>query len=124
MERQSEKARIYLKKKEELKTLDVNMFLLDNRQVNEQLVKVEENYRTASRDLAQTTEKYEHIKTEYEEIQQEVERLGAEIEKAHAELTDTSAIRGKLEGEIGILREQIHSVEGNKIGRASCRERV
>ncbi len=114
LERQSEKARIYLKKKEELKTLDVNMFLLDNRQVNEQLVKVEENYRTASRDLAQTTEKYEHIKTEYEEIQQEVERLGAEIEKAHAELTDTSAIRGKLEGEIGILREQIHSVEGNK----------
>ncbi len=114
LERQSEKARIYLKKKEELKTLDVNMFLLDNRQVNEQLVKVEENYRTASRDFAQTTEKYEHIKTEYEEIQQEVERLGAEIEKAHAELTDTSAIRGKLEGEIGILREQIHSVEGNK----------
>lgn len=114
LEKQSEKARIYLKKKEELKTLDVNMFLLDNRQVNEQLVKVEENYETASRELAQTTEKYEHIKTEYEEIQQEVERLGGEIEKAHAELTDTSAIRGKLEGEIGILKEQINSVEGNK----------
>ena len=114
LEKQSEKARIYLKKKEELKTLDVNMFLLDNRQINEQLVKVEENYKTASRDLEQTTEKYEHIKTEYEEIQQEVERLDEEIKKAHEELTDTSAIRGKLEGEIGILKEQIHSVEGNK----------
>ena len=114
LEKQSEKAKIYLKKKEELKTLDVNMFLLDNRQVNEQLVKVEENYKTDSEQLTQTTEKYEHIKTEYEEIQQEVERLSGEIEKAHAELTDTSAIRGKLEGEIGILREQIHSVEGNK----------
>ena len=114
LEKQSEKARIYLKKKEELKTLDVNMFLLDNRQINEQLVKVEENYKTASRDLGQTTERYEHIKTEYEEIQQEVERLDEEIKKAHEELTDTSAIRGKLEGEIGILKEQIHSVEGNK----------
>ena len=114
LEKQAEKARIYLKKKEELKTLDVNMFLLDNKQINEQLVKVEENYKTASGDLKQTADKYEHIKTEYEEIQREVERLAEEIEKARAELTDTSVIRGKLEGEIGILKEQIHSVEGNK----------
>jgi len=114
LEKQSEKAKVYLKKKDELKTLDVNMFLLDNRQTNEQLVKVEENYKTASRDLAEATEKYERIRTEYEEVQQEAERLGQEIEKAHAELTDTSAARGKLEGEIGILKEQIHSLEGNK----------
>lgn len=114
LEKQSEKARIYLKKKEELKTLDVNMFLLDNKQINEQLVGVEENYKNANADLAETTEKFEQIKKEYEEIQQEVEHLDEEIEKAHGELTDTSAIRGKLEGEIGILREQIHSVEGNK----------
>ena len=114
LEKQAEKARIYLKKKEELKTLDVNMFLLDNKQINEQLVKVEENYKTASGDLKQTADKYEHIKTEYEEIQREVERLAEEIEKARAELTDTSVIRGKLEGEIGILKEQIHSVEGNR----------
>ena len=114
LEKQSEKARIYLKKKEELKTLDVNMFLLDNRQVNDQLAKVEENYKNAEADLTRTTEKYEQIKNEYEEIQREVERLDEEIEKAHSELTDTSAVRGKLEGQIGILKEQIHSVEGNK----------
>lgn len=114
LEKQSEKARIYLKKKEELKMLDVNMFLLDNRHINEQLARVEENYSTANDQLTQTTEKYEQIKTEYEEIQQEMERLDQEIENAHANLTDTKTIRGKLEGEIGILKEQIHSVEGNK----------
>lgn len=114
LEKQSEKARIYLKKKEELKMLDVNMFLLDNRHINEQLARVEENYNTANDQLTQTTEKYEQIKTEYEEIQQEMERLDQEIENAHANLTDTKTIRGKLEGEIGILKEQIHSVEGNK----------
>ena len=114
LEKQAEKARVYLKKKEELKTLDVNMFLLDNKQVNEQLVKVEENYKNADAELTQTTEKYEQIKTEYEEIRQEMERLDEAIEKAHGELTDTSTIRGKLEGQIGILKEQIHSAEGNK----------
>lgn len=114
LEKQSEKAKIYLKKKEELKLLDVNMFLLDNRQVNEQLKKVEEDHRTAAAQLEETTKKYEEIKTEYEELQEEIENLNEEIEKAHAALTDTSSIRGKLEGEIGILKEQIHSVEGNK----------
>ena len=37
LEKQSEKAKIYLKKKEELKTLDVNVFLLENGRLKEQL---------------------------------------------------------------------------------------
>ena len=32
-----EKAKIYLKKKEEMKTLDVNMFLLENNRMQQQL---------------------------------------------------------------------------------------
>src|SRR5574344_1608480 len=44
LEKQSEKAKIYLKKKEELKTLDVNMFLLENNRIKEQLEQVEGNY--------------------------------------------------------------------------------
>ena len=35
LERQSETARIYLKKKEELKTLDVNMFLLEMERIRD-----------------------------------------------------------------------------------------
>lgn len=42
LEKQSETAKIYLKKKEELKTLDVNMFLLENNRLREQLQGVEE----------------------------------------------------------------------------------
>ena len=37
LERQAEKARIYLKKKEELKTLDVNLFLLDYERIAKEL---------------------------------------------------------------------------------------
>ena len=37
MERQAETARIYLKKKEELKTLDVNLFLLDYERIAKEL---------------------------------------------------------------------------------------
>ena len=37
LEKQSEKARIYLKKKEQLKDLDVNVFLLENARLKDQL---------------------------------------------------------------------------------------
>ena len=44
LEKQSETAKIYLKKKEELKTLDVNMFLLENQRLQEQLKDAQEKY--------------------------------------------------------------------------------
>lgn len=114
LEKQSEKARIYLKKKEELKTLDVNMFLLENNRIREQLKSVEEKYAIAGGDLEETTGKYESIKTEYEQIQEQIELLDGAIEEARTKLTDTGLMRGKLEGEINVLKEQINSAKGNE----------
>ena len=114
LEKQSETAKIYLRKKEELKTLDVNMFLLENVRIREQLQSVEEKHRIAGGDLQETTERYEGIKAEYEQIQAEIERLDHSIEEARTKLTDTELLRGKLEGEINVLKEQIHSAKGNE----------
>ena len=114
LEKQSETAKVYLKKKEELKTLDVNMFLLENNRLREQLQGVEEKYNIASGDLEETNARYEGIKEEYENIQNEIEQLDEKIEAARSNLSDTGLMRGKLEGEINVLKEQIHSAEGNK----------
>ena len=114
LEKQSEKAKIYLKKKEELKTFDVNVFLLENKRVREALTEIEEKYRIADGDLKQTSEKHEQIKAEYEQIEEQIEQLNESIEQARASLTDTSVMRGKLEGQVDVLKEQIHSAEGNK----------
>jgi len=113
LEKQSEKAKIYLKKKEALKTLDVNMFLVDHEHVNQQLKQVSEKYEIATVQLAETTEKYNNIKEEYDQIQGEMERLNQEIENAHVTLTSAAEVRGKLEGEINVLKEQIHSASSN-----------
>ncbi len=114
LEKQAEKARVYLRRKEELKTLDVNVFLLENIRITEQLKDVDEKLRIASADLQETTDKYESTKEEYERIQSRIEQLDAEIEAARATLTDTGVMRSKLEGEINVLKEQIHSAEGNE----------
>ena len=45
LERQSETAKICLKKKEELKLLDINMFLLEMERIRNDLAKVEDRYR-------------------------------------------------------------------------------
>ena len=114
LERQSEKAKIYLKKKEALKTLDVNVFLLENVRVRKQLEEVEGKLHIAGGDLDETTQKYESIKEEYEQIQGQIEMLEQAIEEARSTLTDTGMMRSKLEGEINVLKEQIHSAEGNE----------
>ncbi len=113
LEKQSETAKIYLKKKEELKTLDVNMFLLENNRLREQLQGVEEKHAIASSDLSETSSRYEGIREEYEKVQNELESLDKQIEEARGKLSDTGLFRGKLEGEINVLKEQIHSAEGN-----------
>ncbi|MGN1148280.1 MAG: chromosome segregation protein SMC, partial [Lachnospiraceae bacterium] len=114
LEKQSEVAKVYLKKKEELKALDVNMFLLEHNRLKEQLASIEEKYGIAAKDLETTGSKYENIKEEYEKIQAEIESLEAAIELARTNLTDTSVLRGKLEGEINVLKEQIHSANDNE----------
>lgn len=114
LEKQSETAKVYLKKKEELKALDVNMFLLEHNRLKEQLASVEEKYQIASKDLETTGSKYEGIKEEYERIQTEIENLEQVIEQARNNLTDTSVLRGRLEGEINVLKEQIRSAEENE----------
>ena len=114
LEKQSEKAKIYLKKKEELKELDVNMFLLENSRIREQLASVEEKYRIAKDDYDETIEQYEKVRTEYDSIQSRIEELEQEIEATRNTLTDTSVMRGKLEGEINVLKEQIKSARGNE----------
>ena len=124
LEKQSETAKVYLKKKEELKTLDVNMFLLENNRLQEQLKSVQEKFEIASGDLEQTSGQYEKIKEEYGQIQGRIEALEEAIETERTSLTDTSVMRGKLEGQINVLKEQIKSAQSNEEHFKSRKEAI
>ncbi len=109
LEKQSEVAKVYLKKKEELKNLDVNVFLLEHNRIREQLASVEEKYGIATTQLQDSTVQYDEIKLEYERIQQEIEQLEVSIEETRNSLADSGMMRSRLENQIDVLREQIHS---------------
>ena len=113
LEKQSEKAKIYLKKKEELKSVDVNMFLLENRELEGKLETTVENLKIATEDFESLKKQFESIKDEYDRMQEEIVALDETITKERAELSNTDLVRGKLEGEINVLKEQINSAVSN-----------
>ncbi|MBQ2608990.1 MAG: chromosome segregation protein SMC [Butyrivibrio sp.] len=113
LEKQSEKAKEYLKYRERLKTLDVNMFLVENKNQKEQLEEAGKNLLIATESLSESKNNYENAKEEYENIQKKLELLDAEIDEARAKITDSSVKKEKLEGQIGILNEKINSASSN-----------
>ncbi len=111
LEKQAEKARIYLKKKEELKNLDINMFLLETERIETQLKEVNKNYEIAGREYSETGESYERIKAEYEKLGQDMAEADEKINSIRESINHSAVSKGKLEGQIHVLEEQIRSAE-------------
>ena len=111
LERQSEKARTYLKKKEELKEYDVNMFLLESDRISVEKKEVEEKYQIADDEMKQVNASYENIKAEYEKLGHDMEEMDQKINTLRENINQTSSTRQKLESQIQILNEQIHTAE-------------
>lgn len=113
LQKQSEVAKEYLKKKEELKTYDINLFLLEEERLKEQIKDLDKKLEIAQDELSQTDRSYEQTKEEYEAIEGEVEIIDASVEKAKSQLNETVLLKQQLEGQINVLKEQIHSIQIN-----------
>ena len=114
LEKQAQKAKIYLNKKEELKHNDVNLFLLSNASTREQLQSVEEKLKIATFDLNTSKDAFEKIKEEYDSTQERIEELENTIEEERRSLSEADSVRGRLENQIELLKEQINSAKGNE----------
>ena len=113
LERQSEVAREYLKKKEELKSYDINMFLLETARIREQIQGLDQKLELAKGELKEADQKYEAMKVEYEAVEEQVEEIDAQIEDSKSQLNKTTMLKQQLENQIELLKEQIHSAKMN-----------
>ena len=107
LKRQSEAAREYLRLRESLKTFDVNLFLLESEEVRRQLEAAEKNEAIVSADLSQVKESAEQMKREYDEISGLLAKLEESINQNREEMNRADLLKGNLEGQIGVLTEQI-----------------
>lgn len=114
LEKQAETAKVYLKKKEALKQLDIQMFLVEMARIREQLKAVEEKYEIAQSDLEETCKSFDVTKTEYENLEKELEILETEIQKSREQSTQKTLEKQSLENQIHLLQEQIHSAKQNE----------
>ena len=109
LEKQSEVAKSYLQMKEELKRLDVNIFLLDNEKSKSALEECCKKIEIASADLDAANAENDRIREEYGEVEQKIAELDEQIEEKRRKLSADSLMRQKLEGEINVLMEKINS---------------
>ena len=109
LERQSETARIYLKKKEELKNLDVNMFLLETGHIREQMGQVDEKLALAKEQLDVTRGDFERTKAEYEELEKSIEELDERIRQATRQASQNALKKQELENSVKLYQEQIRA---------------
>lgn len=111
LEKQSETAKIYLKRKEELKVYDVNLFLMEMERIDASLEELEKKYKIADANLKENQKIYEHIRSEYEKREREMEKMDETITSNREELGNTNVTKGKLEGQINVLNEQIKAAQ-------------
>ena len=107
LEKQSETAKIYLAKREALKELDVNMFLLEYSSTAESLKELGEKHRLAQENLENTQKEYEQTRVEYDRLEKELEELNTRMDALRMESQEQALHKQQLEGQINVLNEQI-----------------
>ena len=107
LEKQSETARIYLAKREELKTLDVNLFLLEYEQSGQNLEELEQKLSNAQRELDEAQKAYDRTKAEYERLEEELETLNERLDSLKEEQQQNALGKRQFEGQMQVLEEQI-----------------
>lgn len=113
LKKQSETAREYLKKREEMKKLDVNLFLVQTEKLKAEKKETEEALARAQEELDESRKRYDAMKEEYAEVENRIGEIDLQTETARKQLNDTRLIRQQYENSIDLLKEQINSVRMN-----------
>ena len=113
LEHQAEKAKEYLKLKEELKKNDVNLFLIESDEFKEELAKVNETFSIADAELKAAKAEFEKSGAEYEANEERLSSLNHTIEENSSIANQAEIDKNRLSSQIELLNEQIKSVLAN-----------
>ena len=124
LEQQSDKAKEYLNLKTELKTYDVNAFLLETERIRKETTELDGKLDIATSDLAQANAEYESTKAEYTAAEESLNEINTSIEESNVILSENEVEKQRLEGEINVLSEQIKTIESNNMHYTGRIERI
>ena len=114
LEKQSEKAKQYLKLKEEQKRLDINLFNVEIDQIEEKIGKTQEKLDIAEAERARLQEEYDRTKEEYDRLESELEKINERMQELTDESHRISLDNEHAEGEIRVLQEKISAAKNSE----------
>ena len=115
LERQSEKAKIYLAKREELKERDIALFAVNDARTEEQLKDFREKNKAAGEELSAVSGELDKTKQEYDEVEKQMEELDQAILEIRSSASDSALKKQQLENQIRLLEEQIKGAASNRV---------
>lgn len=114
LEKQSEKAHEYLIYRDELRGLDVNIFLMEYDQIHTEMEDVSKKQDIAWADLENAKKEFEETKNEYAQVEEILEKQNQSLEQNRENLTTSRVSLNEQEGNVKVLQEQIRSAGQNE----------
>ncbi len=114
LERQADKAKEYLKKRETLKEYEIHVFLMEIEEIRQQLEKLGKIRAITEEDMKETSCSFENTKLEYERIEKELEGIEQQIDTAREGVSAGRLKKQQLKGQIAVLKEQARSAQASR----------
>ena len=114
LQSQAEKAREYLRLKDDLKKYEISLFIQDYDSYSEELAEVKENIRNTEQELAAEKDRQESTKAEFEQVESQIRAFDELLEQKREACNEDRLSCTKIEGEIKVAREKISSLSDGK----------
>ncbi|MBQ6294016.1 MAG: chromosome segregation protein SMC [Lachnospiraceae bacterium] len=109
LEKQSAKAKTYLKLRDELRSYEIGAYYLEATDLEKKLGKTQEDLEIVTGDLEKSHADEDTLKQQYDELTKLGEALDGELQGARGELADLRVLKENKEGRIILLEEQIRT---------------
>ena len=111
LKKQSETAKTYLDRKQALRDLDINLFMIEEDRTELQLADLTGKLSIAEDDMAETRVRFDQTRQEYDEVEQKLSHLDEEIADQTEKNSRVSLVRQQLSGQIDLLNEQLRAID-------------
>ncbi len=110
LKQQSETAKIYLARRDEMKLVDVNLYLIENDRFEENLKNAQVKLDGAKAEQEKVNEALQGAKTRYEELDEEIRGIDSAMFSANEELSGVRIQRQEHAGGIDLAEDRIRSL--------------
>ena len=124
LKKQSENAKIYLDKRETLKNLEVNVYLIETEKIRKELSELSEKITITDGDMEEAKKEFDEIRGEYDEVVAKIERLEGELSELSAKMSQDQVLREQLRGQVSLYTEQIRAMQKASRERGARKETI